>query len=204
MEVETVNNHLESPLMSSLEAIQSSALQQQSDKVAIDNGESRLLQQSYNFVDNSPISGNSDIDKELQQLNLNNMINNCSINLPLEVNNKSFGSLSGTSSTSTAGVITDVESCGDNKFRTANASINVTLGNTSCPTSILMVQTAAAPSNSQSKKRLSNNRTPTRKARRIKFYRNGDRFYPGITIPVSNERYRLALYLFNYFLYRIK
>ncbi|KAH8245934.1 hypothetical protein KR032_004137 [Drosophila birchii] len=40
------------------------------------------------------------------------------------------------------------------------------------------------------KKRISSNRTPTRKAHRIKFYRNGDRFYPGITIPVSNERYR--------------
>lgn len=40
------------------------------------------------------------------------------------------------------------------------------------------------------KQRISSSRTPTRKARRIKFYRNGDRFYPGITIPVSNERYR--------------
>lgn len=40
------------------------------------------------------------------------------------------------------------------------------------------------------KKRISSSRTPTRKARRVKFYRNGDRFYPGITIPVSNERYR--------------
>ncbi|XP_070069248.1 serine/threonine-protein kinase GG21441 isoform X2 [Drosophila takahashii] len=42
----------------------------------------------------------------------------------------------------------------------------------------------------QTKKRIASSRTPTRKARRIKFYRNGDRFYPGITIPVSNERYR--------------
>ncbi|XP_017058012.1 serine/threonine-protein kinase GA29083 isoform X2 [Drosophila ficusphila] len=40
------------------------------------------------------------------------------------------------------------------------------------------------------KKRISSSRTPTRKAHRIKFYRNGDRFYPGITIPVSYERYR--------------
>lgn len=40
------------------------------------------------------------------------------------------------------------------------------------------------------KKRISSSRTPTRKAKRIKFYRNGDRFYPGITIPVSNEKYR--------------
>lgn len=40
------------------------------------------------------------------------------------------------------------------------------------------------------KKRISSSRTPTRKAKRIKFYRNGDKFYPGITIPVSNEKYR--------------
>lgn len=40
------------------------------------------------------------------------------------------------------------------------------------------------------KKRISSSRTPTRKAKRVRFYRNGDRFYAGIVIPVSNERYR--------------
>ncbi|XP_041563741.1 serine/threonine-protein kinase GA29083 [Drosophila elegans] len=49
---------------------------------------------------------------------------------------------------------------------------------------------AVVPNIAQIKKRISSSRTPTRKAHRIKFYRNGDRFYPGITIPVSNERYR--------------
>lgn len=44
--------------------------------------------------------------------------------------------------------------------------------------------------NNVTKRRISSSRTPTRKAKRIRFYRNGDRFYPGITIPVSNERYR--------------
>lgn len=44
--------------------------------------------------------------------------------------------------------------------------------------------------NNTLKKRISSSRTPTRKAKRIKFYKNGDRFYPGITIPVSNEKYR--------------
>lgn len=44
--------------------------------------------------------------------------------------------------------------------------------------------------NNTLKKRISSSRTPTRKAKRVKFYRNGDRFYPGITIPVSNEKYR--------------
>lgn len=40
------------------------------------------------------------------------------------------------------------------------------------------------------KKRVSSSRTPTRKARRVRFYRNGDRFYTGIVLAVSNERYR--------------
>lgn len=40
------------------------------------------------------------------------------------------------------------------------------------------------------KKRISSSRTPTRKAKRIRFFRNGDKFYAGITIPVSYERYR--------------
>lgn len=40
------------------------------------------------------------------------------------------------------------------------------------------------------KKRISSSRTPTRKAKRVRFFRNGDRFYGGIVIPVSNERYR--------------
>jgi Doublecortin len=46
------------------------------------------------------------------------------------------------------------------------------------------------------KKRISSSKTPTRKAKRIRFYRNGDKFYPGVTIPVSNERYR-SVYWFN-------
>lgn len=40
------------------------------------------------------------------------------------------------------------------------------------------------------KKRVSSSRTPTRKAKRVRFFRNGDRFYGGVVIPVSNERYR--------------
>lgn len=43
------------------------------------------------------------------------------------------------------------------------------------------------------KKRISSSRTPTRKAKRVRFYRNGDRFYAGIVIPVSNERYRYVV-----------
>ncbi|KAG4066406.1 hypothetical protein HA402_007042 [Bradysia odoriphaga] len=44
--------------------------------------------------------------------------------------------------------------------------------------------------NNSIKKRVSSSRTPTRKAKRVRFYRNGDRFYSGIVIAVSNERYR--------------
>lgn len=40
------------------------------------------------------------------------------------------------------------------------------------------------------KKRVSSSRTPTRKAKRVRFFRNGDKFYGGVMIPVSNERYR--------------
>lgn len=54
------------------------------------------------------------------------------------------------------------------------------------------------------KKRISSSRTPTRKAKRVRFYRNGDKFYSGIVIPVSIERYRFVLFVsfkFNGFFY---
>lgn len=44
--------------------------------------------------------------------------------------------------------------------------------------------------NNTLKKRISSSRTPTRKAKRVRFFRNGDKFYGGVVIPVSNERYR--------------
>lgn len=31
---------------------------------------------------------------------------------------------------------------------------------------------------------------PTKKARRVRFFRNGDKFYSGFMIPVSSDRYR--------------
>jgi len=42
----------------------------------------------------------------------------------------------------------------------------------------------------QKEQRLSSSRTLTKKAKRVRFYKNGDKFYPGFIIPVSNERYR--------------
>lgn len=53
--------------------------------------------------------------------------------------------------------------------------------------------TAAAASSSDTlkkKQRMSSGRQQTKKAKRVRFYRNGDKFYPGLMIPVSNERYR--------------
>lgn len=47
------------------------------------------------------------------------------------------------------------------------------------------------------KKRISSSRTPTRKAKRVRFYRNGDKFYSGIVIPVSIERYRFVFFFFK-------
>lgn len=51
--------------------------------------------------------------------------------------------------------------------------------------------TAATNSDTLKKKqRLSSGRQQTKKAKRVRFFRNGDKFYPGLVIPVSNERYR--------------
>lgn len=33
----------------------------------------------------------------------------------------------------------------------------------------------------------------SRKARRIRFYRNGDKFFNGVVIPVTQERYRCRI-----------
>ncbi|XP_037731650.1 serine/threonine-protein kinase GE16371-like [Drosophila subpulchrella] len=86
---------------------------------------------------------------------------------------KRNGSLSGDSSTTSATPGTKTMESG------------VTMSSASAMASLTIV-----PAVAQIKKRISSSRTPTRKAHRIKFFRNGDRFYSGITIPVSNERYR--------------
>lgn len=61
-------------------------------------------------------------------------------------------------------------------------------GTTSSNGSLILIN-----KNNTLKKRISSSRTPTRKAKRVRFYRNGDRFYGGIVIPVSNERYRYGM-----------
>ncbi|XP_070855121.1 serine/threonine-protein kinase GE16371 isoform X2 [Drosophila suzukii] len=86
---------------------------------------------------------------------------------------KRNGSLSGDSSTTSATPGTKTMESG------------VTMSSASA-----MASLTVAPAVVQIKKRISSSRTPARKAHRIKFFRNGDRFYSGITIPVSNERYR--------------
>lgn len=59
-------------------------------------------------------------------------------------------------------------------------------GTTSSNGSLIIIN----KNNLTQKKRVSSSRTPTRKAKRVRFFRNGDKFYGGVVIPVSNERYR--------------
>lgn len=59
-------------------------------------------------------------------------------------------------------------------------------GTTSSNGSLIIIN----KNNTTQKKRVSSSRTPTRKAKRVRFFRNGDKFYGGVVIPVSNERYR--------------
>ncbi|XP_034472994.1 serine/threonine-protein kinase GA29083 [Drosophila innubila] len=115
----------------------------------------------------SPASSNSELEKDFNELrDLNGSLTGSgSVG-------KSNGSISGASSTNSA---TPGGGGG------ATATVPILNGSP---------QTVGAAGAAQLKKRISSSRAPTRKAHRIKFYRNGDRFYPGITIPVSNERYR--------------
>uniref|UniRef100_W8B233 non-specific serine/threonine protein kinase n=3 Tax=Ceratitis capitata TaxID=7213 RepID=W8B233_CERCA len=196
MEVQTVNNHLNNSLISPPALSQSQQAQLNNSIITLSRS-------------NSPASSNSEIEKELQDLDLNSSLNSGSVSLGAELNNcKSNGSLSGASTTSsTTGLTTSVTTAA------AAAAACVTIKPTSSSTEALIngngadaattnavnnsSSAAAAAAVAQVKKRISSSRTPTRKARRIKFYRNGDRFYPGITIPVSNERYRSFESLFE-------
>lgn len=198
MEVQTVNNHLNNTLISPLSAKNSQTL---NNKTPVSSSTSTSpppppiqLNESLTHHlsrSNSPASSNSEIEKELQDLDLNSSMNSGSISLGAELNCKSNGSLSGASSTSTQGLMTAANvGAGDTVVGLKDVNNSATLTNglqsSTNMTTVGTVATAAA----NIKKRISSSRTPTRKARRIKFYRNGDRFYPGITIPVSNERYR--------------
>ncbi|KAH8258889.1 hypothetical protein KR026_001536 [Drosophila bipectinata] len=128
----------------------------------------KLNHQNDNRNCDSPGSSNSELEKECTVIkNLN-----CSLTGSDSLG-KSSGSLSGASSTNSAFQ-------GNNTIEPLKINGPVS-GDSSG---------GALSTSVQIKKRISSSRTPTRKAHRIKFYRNGDRFYPGITIPVSNERYR--------------
>lgn len=93
---------------------------------------------------NSSVSSNSELDKDIAELDLNG------------------------SSTNGEQIEGDEEN-----------------GGTSSNGSLILIN-----KNNTLKKRVSSSRTPTRKAKRVRFFRNGDRFYGGVVIPVSNERYR--------------
>lgn len=128
----------------------------------------KLNHQNDNRIYDSPGSSNSELEKEC------NVIKNLNCSLTgSDSLEKSCGSLSGASPTTSAFQ-------GSNTVEPGKAN-----GSVSGDSSAGVVSASA-----HIKKRISSSRTPTRKAHRIKFYRNGDRFYPGITIPVSNERYR--------------
>ncbi|KAH8251492.1 hypothetical protein KR038_006497 [Drosophila bunnanda] len=121
----------------------------------------------------SPVSSNSGLEIEFSELtnyNSGSLTGSGSVG-------KSNGSLSAASSTSASAAPLPTNVTGsDEPNGTGSATSSLSVSSVIASTHI--------------KKRISSNRTPTRKAHRIKFYRNGDRFYPGITIPVSNERYR--------------
>ncbi|XP_026838667.1 serine/threonine-protein kinase GG21441 isoform X2 [Drosophila erecta] len=124
---------------------------------------------SHNRDCDSPVSSTSELEKEfddLRNLHTSSLTNSV-------VLGKSIGSLNGDYSVTSA------------SSRTKTLENVVTIDSASGSTCL-----AIASPVDHIKKRIPNSRTPTRKALRIKFYRNGDRFYPGITIPVSNERYR--------------
>lgn len=212
MEIQTVNNHINNALISPLSATNSQTLNNKisTTSAPLPSAPIAHLQQSTIHLNNSatthnqqqsrcnsPASSNSEIEKELQDLDLNSSMNSGSISLGAELNCKSNGSISGASSTSTQGLTTSTNICvggsaSDNIGLKDNILANLINGSQSAngiaANAILMQNVTVAATNI--KKRISSSRTPTRKARRIKFYRNGDRFYPGITIPVSNERYR--------------
>ncbi|XP_065358246.1 serine/threonine-protein kinase GL21140 [Calliphora vicina] len=213
MEVQTVNNHLNNALISPLSATNPQTLNNKTSNTSSSsppppptqqlaahlqqasmqlNDSLKAQQQQQLSRSNSPASSNSEIEKELQELDLNSSMNSGSISLGAELNCKSNGSLSGASSTSTQG-LTSTQVVGGLKDN--NSSATLTNGSQSANGLNTNAITGAAAANI--KKRISSSRTPTRKARRIKFYRNGDRFYPGITIPVSNERYRSFESLFE-------
>lgn len=123
----------------------------------------------------SPSSSNSELGQdfaELQDMN-GSLTGSGSVG-------KSNGSLSGASSTNSAPPVGSGAAAAGSGAANANANNSNSINGTQASSVIA----------AHLKKRISSSRTPTRKAHRIKFYRNGDRFYPGITIPVSNERYR--------------
>ncbi|XP_050321471.1 serine/threonine-protein kinase GL21140 isoform X1 [Bactrocera neohumeralis] len=182
MEVQTVNNHLNNSLISPPALSQSQQAQLNNSIITLSRS-------------NSPASSNSEIEKELQDLDLNSSLNSGSVSLGADLNCKSNGSLSGASTTSsTTGLTTSVTTAAAATGIKTTSSTEALINGNGADATNTTINTLAV---SQVKKRISSSRTPTRKARRIKFYRNGDRFYPGITIPVSNERYRSFESLFE-------
>ncbi|XP_053675535.1 serine/threonine-protein kinase GL21140 [Anopheles nili] len=75
---------------------------------------------------------------------------------------------------------------------TLSRSNSRTSSNSELEKELIDLDISGGPNNKSNtlKKRISSSRTPAKKAKRIRFFRNGDKFYVGSTIPVSVERYR--------------
>ncbi|KAH8356919.1 serine/threonine-protein kinase GA29083 [Drosophila serrata] len=172
MDVKMNSLHCTSTVLS----LQSSAIVTTNDtpKKALQKTTEEKLQEKVDNINRecgSPVSCNSGLEIEFSELT---NYKNSSLTGSGSVG-KSNGSLSAGSSTSASVAPLPInESDETNGDASATSSLGV----------------SSVIASTHIKKRISSNRTPTRKAHRIKFYRNGDRFYPGITIPVSNERYR--------------
>lgn len=177
----SVANPSPSPKKKAANAGSASAKQSSTEAAILEQLSKQQQQQQQQPVANlsrdceSPSSSNSELGQdfaELQDMN-GSLTGSGSVG-------KSNGSLSGASSTNSAPAVGSGAAPAGSGAANANANNSTSINGTQASSVIA----------AHLKKRISSSRTPTRKAHRIKFYRNGDRFYPGITIPVSNERYR--------------
>lgn len=124
----------------------------------------------------SRTSSNSELEREIAYLNLSDGNPNTNGS---RTANGSNGSVSGSNG-----------SCaGDNLSNVSASTTGLSTATTTTTSSGAADRSAS--NNGTIKKRISSSRTtPALKARRIRFYRNGDRFYAGIVLAVSAERYR--------------
>lgn len=129
----------------------------------------------------SRTSSNSELEREIAYMSLGGTTNGCA-----NPANGSTGSVA--ESNGSGGGGGGIDNASTTSASTAGLS-NATTTTTSSTGGA--TDKGASGNNGTIKKRVSSSRTtPAVKARRIRFYRNGDRFYAGIVLAVSAERYR--------------